>query len=122
MCCLYAPSVPASISDNDEPGASFEGLHGLQTPVAASNIVNIIKFSKERAPLRVTSMYIAQALAAQEAIWIQLRISEFNVVRLRPTPLLHRRDIIQKPLVIHADNQGAIVISKNPESMHERSI
>jgi hypothetical protein len=61
------------------------------------------------------SEYIAQALAVQEATWIQLFISELGALQLYPTPLHLRKDVMEKPTVINADNQGAIAMSKSPE-------
>jgi hypothetical protein len=68
------------------------------------------------------SEYIAQALAVQEATWIQLFISELGALQLHPTPLHLRQDVMEKPTIIHADNQGAIAMSKTQSTMPVLSI
>lgn len=52
------------------------------------------------------SEYIAQALAVQEARWLILLLTE---------PYMHEHALLDKPVVIHADNTGAIALAKNPE-------
>jgi hypothetical protein len=61
------------------------------------------------------SEYIAQAVATQELLWLQLLLTELNVNRIDPTKIM-----LPKPTVIHADNQGAIALSRNPE-FHART-
>ena len=50
-------------------------------------------------------------------MWIQLLLSELNVLRRNPTPILapQSHQQLTKPTVIRADNQGAIALAKNPE-------
>ena len=51
--------------------------------------------------------YVAQAAAAQEAVWLRRLLSELNCPQQGPTQLF-------------ADNQGAIALAKNPEN-HART-
>ncbi|KAJ5501111.1 Reverse transcriptase RNA-dependent DNA polymerase [Penicillium freii] len=67
--------------------------------------------SKKQACVALSSTeseYIAQALAVQEARWLILLLTE-----------LHMHDskyaLLDKPVVINADNTGAIALAKNPE-------
>jgi hypothetical protein len=47
--------------------------------------------------------------ATQESLWLQLLLTELNGNRLELTKIL-----LPKPTIIHADNQGAIALSRNP--------
>jgi hypothetical protein len=60
--------------------------------------------------LLTESEYIAQAVAIQELLWLQLLLIELNVNKFEPTTVL-----LSCLIIINADNQGAIALSCNPE-------
>ncbi|KAJ9481429.1 hypothetical protein VN97_g12048 [Penicillium thymicola] len=65
--------------------------------------------SKKQACVALSSFeseYIAQALAVQEARWLILLLTELH---------MHKYALLDKPVVINADNTGAIALAKNPE-------
>ncbi|KGO51188.1 Reverse transcriptase, RNA-dependent DNA polymerase [Penicillium expansum] len=65
--------------------------------------------SKKQACVALSSTeseYIAQALAVQEARWLILLLNELR---------MQDHGLLRKPVVIHADNTGAIALAKNPE-------
>ncbi|KAJ5497613.1 Reverse transcriptase RNA-dependent DNA polymerase [Penicillium fimorum] len=67
--------------------------------------------SKKQACVALSSTeseYIAQALAVQEARWLILLLTELRMND-------HQYGLLQKPVVIQADNTGAIALAKNPE-------
>lgn len=68
------------------------------------------------------SEYIAQAAAAQEALWLQFFLSELDIHCPDGTPIAipKERQLFVEPIQINADNQGAIALSKS-EDFHARS-
>jgi hypothetical protein len=65
--------------------------------------------SKKQACVALSSTeseYIAQALAAQEAKWLILLLTELR---------MQEHALLNKPVTIHVDNTGAIALAKNPE-------
>lgn len=74
--------------------------------------------SKKQTSISLSSTeaeYIAMSLATQEALWLQLILSELNINQYLATPML-----LTKPTHIQVDNQSAIALSKNPE-FHART-
>ena len=69
--------------------------------------------SKRQATVALSSCeseYVALTHAAQEALYLSQLIQDFNPAKLfRPTMIKH-----SGPVQIHADNQGAIRLSRNP--------
>lgn len=56
------------------------------------------------------SEYIAMGLATQEALWIQLLLTEININQYFATPVL-----LCHPINLNINNQSAITLTCNPE-------
>ncbi|KAI2812350.1 hypothetical protein CBS115989_10535 [Aspergillus niger] len=119
-CPFYRRGGPGLVGFCD---ANWAGPHSLNATSTSGYVFQLAGgpiswSSKKQTAIALSSTeseYIAQAVATQELIWLQLLFTELDIQRSKATSVL-----MSRPTIIHADNQSAIALTKNPE-FHART-
>ncbi|KAI2837039.1 hypothetical protein CBS147343_10000 [Aspergillus niger] len=119
-CPFYRRGGPGLVGFCD---ADWAGPHSLNATSTSGYVFQLAGgpiswSSKKQTAIALSSTeseYIAQAVATQELIWLQLLFTELDIQRSKATSVL-----MSRPTIIHADNQSAIALTKNPE-FHART-